>query len=286
MATNISGLFGIPTPEQERASYLDSMLVSPGQMGSQSLLQQVVSQMSNAGANIGALGGRMFGGKLPGEIRQARINEAIKSAGPEGQPWEKLSRLADILDQDGMTEEAAKARAESNRLKTENLSQQKTQQELQPEYKDFKIEVKKPMYNKDTGEIMGYYSDNITVTRRWNPKTKQYEDINGGAPKGDGEASKADTGPATPSQADQAKAILEKRRQAAGGSYAPPPEGGSVTPVPGQPYTPEVTSMPRNPQELQRELMRAQQAGDSKRYLALIKFGEQMNRSKWGTIKQ
>ena len=52
------GLFDFQTPQQLRNDYLDSMLISPAQMGNQSLLQQVVSMGQNAGSIAGAgLGG-------------------------------------------------------------------------------------------------------------------------------------------------------------------------------------------------------------------------------------
>jgi hypothetical protein len=53
MASEILGLFGGQNPQQLRNAALDSMLISPAQMGSQGLLQQVVSMGRNAGTIAG-----------------------------------------------------------------------------------------------------------------------------------------------------------------------------------------------------------------------------------------
>jgi hypothetical protein len=48
----MAGLFDYQSPENMRAARLQPLLVSGAQMGQQPLLSQLVSQMSNAGANI------------------------------------------------------------------------------------------------------------------------------------------------------------------------------------------------------------------------------------------
>jgi hypothetical protein len=67
------GLFNFKTPVQRQQEYLSGLMVSPSQMGQQSLLQQIASIGTNAGALIGYGAGRMFGGKLPGEAEQETL---------------------------------------------------------------------------------------------------------------------------------------------------------------------------------------------------------------------
>ena len=69
----MAGLFDYQSPENMRAARLQPLLVSGAQMGQQPLLSQLVSQMSNAGANIGATGAGMLGLQLPEEARQQQV---------------------------------------------------------------------------------------------------------------------------------------------------------------------------------------------------------------------
>ena len=74
----MAGLFDYQSPENMRAARLDPLLVSPAQMGQQSLLNRLVSQMSNAGANIGATGAGMMGLQLPEEARQQQVQSIMQ----------------------------------------------------------------------------------------------------------------------------------------------------------------------------------------------------------------
>ena len=56
----MAGLFDYQSPENMRAARLQPLLVSSAQMANQPLLSQLVSQMSNAGANLGAAGAGML----------------------------------------------------------------------------------------------------------------------------------------------------------------------------------------------------------------------------------
>ena len=84
-------------------------LVSPAQMGQQGLLQQVVSLMSNAGANIGAQGSRMLGGQLP-EIQEretiSQVYQDVKNLGLTNNS-EVYTELAKRLADKGLTDKAS-----------------------------------------------------------------------------------------------------------------------------------------------------------------------------------
>ena len=121
MATNISGLFGdiTKTPQQYQQEALQGLIVTPAQMGQQGLYQQLVSQMSNAGANIGMGVGGLLGGKTAEQVRGGQINAAMQevSQGQYATEWEKLDALAKNLAEKGMNAEAEKAAERSAVLK-------------------------------------------------------------------------------------------------------------------------------------------------------------------------
>lgn len=75
----MAGLFDFQDPQQIRNDYMRSQMVSPAQMSQQSLLQQLTSQMSNAGTVIGSAGAGMMGLQLPEEQRQAEMQGIMKS---------------------------------------------------------------------------------------------------------------------------------------------------------------------------------------------------------------
>ena len=98
MASEILGLFGGKNPQQLQQDYLSGLMVSPAQMGSQGLLQQLISTGANAGAMMGYGGGRLLGGKVAGEVEAAYIDEAVKAGNAvKGTPAEKMQAVADSL---------------------------------------------------------------------------------------------------------------------------------------------------------------------------------------------
>lgn len=129
MASEILGLFGGKNPQQLRGDVLDSLLVSPAQMGSQSLLQQVVSMGRNAGSMIGMGAGQLLGGKVAGEVEAAYLDDAIKAASAvKGTPAEKMQAVAEYLaDKPGMGAQYMKAMEEANRLKAQGLQLEEAQ---------------------------------------------------------------------------------------------------------------------------------------------------------------
>jgi hypothetical protein len=96
----MAGLFDYQSPENMRAARLQPLLVSGAQMGQQPLLSQLVSQMSNAGANIGSAGAGMLGLQLPEEVAQQRVKDIMQGVGQDDVEGLKAAaqKFADIGD--------------------------------------------------------------------------------------------------------------------------------------------------------------------------------------------
>ena len=213
MASEILGLFGGKDPQQLQQDYLSGLMVSPAQMGSQGLLQQLISTGANAGAMMGYGGGRLLGGKVAGEVEASYLDEAVKAGSAvKGTPAEKMQAVADSLaDKPGMGKQFMMAQQEVRRLQAEDLQMQKAQQDLTPPYKEFKVETVKYADNGQ-GKIVPI-RDFITVTRKYNPETKQYEDMNQSSTQTTGGAGGAG-GTGGDDMAAKAKAELEKAKAA------------------------------------------------------------------------
>ena len=112
MATDVLSLFNMPTQEQIGRSYLEGMLTSPAQMGSQGLLQQVVSLGGNAGAGIGYGVGRLMGGMTADEVRAKSIDDAMRVVQGMGltSDAEMYGALSQELARRGLTQDALQAR--------------------------------------------------------------------------------------------------------------------------------------------------------------------------------
>ena len=122
MASEILGLFGGQSPQQLRNAFLDSTMVSPQQMAQQGLLQQVVSMGQNAGSVMGAGAGRLFGGKVAGEVEASYLEDSLAQVEKMGfkNDAEKMAALGDLLAQKpGMGRQAMLARQEANKLKVQ-----------------------------------------------------------------------------------------------------------------------------------------------------------------------
>ena len=124
----IEGLFGTSSPSKIRQDYLNQFLVSPAQMGQQGLLQQVVSLMSNAGANIGAQGSRMLGGQLP-EIQEretiSQVYQDVKNLGLKNNS-EVYTELAKRLADKGLTDKASIASTKAAEYQQQELKNKET----------------------------------------------------------------------------------------------------------------------------------------------------------------
>ena len=221
MASEILGLFNAQSPQDIRNKALDSMMISPTQMGSQGLLQQVVSMGQNAGTMLGMGAGSLLGGRVAGEVEAAYLDDAIKAGSAvKGTPVEKMQAVADALaDKPGMGKQFMMAQREARRLQAEDLQMQKAQQDLQPEYKNIKV----PVTTKELGADGQYHTvtKSVEFTHKWNPTTKQYEPFQGGQ-QGVPQPTAGNTG--GDDVAAKAKAELEKARAAkaaAAGGYQP-----------------------------------------------------------------
>jgi hypothetical protein len=124
----IQGLFGTSSPSKIEQDYLNQFLVSPAQMGQQGLLQQVVSLMSNAGANIGAQGSRMLGGQLP-EIQEretiSQVYQDVKNLGLTNNS-EVYAELAKRLADKGLTDKASIASTKAAEYQQQELKNKET----------------------------------------------------------------------------------------------------------------------------------------------------------------
>ena len=180
MASEILGLFNSQSPQQIRGAALDSMMISPAQMGSQGLLQQVVSMGQNAGTMLGMGAGSLLGGKVAGEVEASYIEEALKQAqAAGGTPAAKMKLVANFLaDKPGMSGQAMKALTEARRLEAEDLTIEEAKFKRDNRRENVNVRVRKPVLDGLGRPIPGQFTeDDITLTRVFNPSTKKWEFI-------------------------------------------------------------------------------------------------------------
>ena len=159
MASEILGLFGGQNPQQLRNAALDSMLVSPAQMSSQGLLQQVVSMGRNAGTVAGMGAGRLMGGKVAGEVEASYLEQAIQAGQAGKTPTEKMKLVASFLeDKPGMGAQYMKALSEARRLEAEDFTM--TQAKEKARTRIIKRQV--DQFDPYTGKVIGQRSADIT----------------------------------------------------------------------------------------------------------------------------
>ena len=125
----MAGLFDYQSPENMRAARLQPLLVSGAQMGQQPLLSQLVSQMSNAGANIGATGAGMLGLQLPEEARQQQVQGIMQ--GVDLTSAEGLMGASKRFSEAGLTKEAELTANKANTLSQQALTNRLTLAETQ-----------------------------------------------------------------------------------------------------------------------------------------------------------
>lgn len=230
MATRIESLFGIQNPQDSYQNYLQGMMVSPQQMGSQGLYQQLISTMANAGAGIGGGIGRMLGGRTSEEVRSAQINDAFKNVSGQKfeNDWEKFDALAKELESKGMWEDAARARKEARTMEATGLTTQKARKELQdvPKIvnKTFRVLNKFGQPEQQTESLVQYKGAYYS----FDEFQKQHPEL----AKGLTPAKEQTTGAgATDQGLAGAKAALAKRQQ--GENQAPKPTDASPTAATG-----------------------------------------------------
>jgi hypothetical protein len=128
MASEILGLFGGKNPQQLQQDYLSGLMVSPAQMGQQGLLQQLISTGANAGAMMGYGAGRLFGGKVPGEVEQETIKNIYQDIQKLNLPTEseKYKVFASKLGEAGLTPQAALAAERASKAYSSELKDKET----------------------------------------------------------------------------------------------------------------------------------------------------------------
>lgn len=129
MATDsVLGLFGTKNPQQLQQDYLSGLMVSPAQMGQQGLLQQLISTGANAGAMMGYGAGRLFGGKVPGEVEQETIKNIYQDIQKLNLPTEseKYKVFATKLGEAGLTQQAALAADRASKAYSSELKDTET----------------------------------------------------------------------------------------------------------------------------------------------------------------
>lgn len=163
MASEILGLFGGKNPQQLQQDYLSGLMVSPAQMGSQGLLQQLISTGANAGAMMGYGGGRLLGGKVAGEVEAAYIDEAVKAGNAvKGTPAEKMQAVADALaDKPGMGKQYLMALNEARKLKAEDMTMAEAEFKSKNRTRDIYVPVTKYDSNGQA------YQSTDRVTQEW-----------------------------------------------------------------------------------------------------------------------
>jgi hypothetical protein len=222
MASEILGLFGGQNPQQLRNAALDSMLVSPAQMGSQGLLQQVVSMGQNAGTVAGMGAGRLMGGKVAGEVEASYLEQAIQAGQAGKTPTEKMELVASFLeDKPGMGAQYMKALSEARRLKAEDFTM--TQAKEKARTRTIKRQV--DQIDPYTGKVIGQRSADITQVdsgKRDDKGNIVWEDLQ----QQDRTTQPAAAG--TPSAQEQAKAALNKLNATSSATSSAPPADNTL----------------------------------------------------------
>jgi len=229
MASEILGLFGGKNPQQLRGDVLDSLLVSPAQMGSQSLLQQVVSMGRNAGSTIGMGAGQLLGGKVAGEVEAAYIDDAIKFASKvKGTPAQKMKAVADFLaDKPGMGAQYLKAMEEARKLELSDLQAAEARFKAENRTRDMKETrmVFNPMTQQQ--EPKTFY---------WTEKWENGRWVQATMPSTTPPAAEE---PPPPPDSESARAKAERERREKEGIYTYPVRPNApqkTTPIPPQGY--------------------------------------------------
>lgn len=101
------GLFSYQTPGQLQQEYL-SNLIQP--VGGGNLYSQLVQTMSNAGRMMGYGAGRMFGGQVPGEAKNAAIQSVFEQVKDIQDPTQQYTAASQLFLKAGFPDLAMQAR--------------------------------------------------------------------------------------------------------------------------------------------------------------------------------
>lgn len=102
------GLFSYQTPGQLQQEYL-SNLIQP--VGGGDLYSQLVQTMSNAGRMMGYGAGRMFGGQVPGEAKNAAIQSVFEQVKDIQDPAQQYTAASQLFMKAGFPDLAMQARS-------------------------------------------------------------------------------------------------------------------------------------------------------------------------------
>ena len=124
------GLFSYKTPGQLQQDYLGG-LIQPVDGGN--LYSQLVQTMSNAGRMMGYGAGRMFGGQVPGEERNAAIQSVFEQVKDIQDPTQQYTAASQLFLKAGFPDLAMQARktAQTEQLTGYQLSDAERKQNLQ-----------------------------------------------------------------------------------------------------------------------------------------------------------
>jgi len=121
------GLFSYKTPGQLQQDYLGG-LMQP--VGGGNLYSQLIQTMSNAGRLAGYGAGRMFGGQVPGEEKNAAIQSVFEQVKGITDPIEQYNKAAELFAQSGFPDLAMQARKTAQQEKLTGLQLRKTTAEV------------------------------------------------------------------------------------------------------------------------------------------------------------
>ena len=121
------GLFSYKTPGQLQQDYLGG-LMQP--VGGGDLYSQLIQTMSNAGRIAGYGAGRMFGGQVPGEEKNAAIQRVFEQVKDIPDLAEQYNKAAELFAQSGFPDLAMQARKTAQQEKLTGLQLRKTTAEV------------------------------------------------------------------------------------------------------------------------------------------------------------
>ena len=121
------GLFSYKTPGQLQQDYLGG-LIQP--VGGGNLYSQLVQTMSNAGRMMGYGAGRMFGGQVPGEERNAAIQSVFEQVKDIQDPTQQYTAASQLFLKAGFPDLAMQARKTAQTEQLTGLQLRKSKAEV------------------------------------------------------------------------------------------------------------------------------------------------------------
>jgi len=247
MATQLQGmgLFGMPTAQEARQQYEQGLMLTPAQMGSQGLLQQVVSTIAQGGAGVGYGLGRMMGGMAPQEAEAMGMQQAMQEVTAMGitDPAKKMTALADALQKRGLSRAAMQALEKGRAMRVQDLQSQQAEaglMELKPIYGEATAVEDKDGNVKTIKPIIGYQRGTQYLT-----KEQAMALIRGGVAVGGGEEGEKTKAPL--SARERLEASLEEQRARARGEQTTDVETAGLIAAPtggGMPMVRDDTPSP------------------------------------------